>query len=125
MKNILTIILVSLVAIIFAGVSAFAFSKEFVPKEFTVVKASHILVPTENQAKTIKTMLDNGEDFAMLARQYSTCPSKRMGGDLGYFKRGTMVKEFEKTAFALPVGQISEPVETQFGWHIIKVTDRR
>lgn len=125
MKNILTIVLVSLVAIVFAGINAFSFSKEFVPKEFTVVKASHILIPTENEAKTIKTMLDNGEDFAILARQYSTCPSKSMGGNLGYFKRGEMVKEFEKAAFSLPVGQVSEPVETRFGWHLIKVTDRR
>lgn len=125
MKNILSIVLFTLVVLVFAGVSAVASHKNFVPKEFTVVKASHILVHTEDEAKTIKTMLDEGEDFALLARQYSTCPSKAVGGDLGYFKRGQMVKEFENAAFSLPVGQISDPVQTQFGWHLIKVTDRR
>lgn len=125
MKNILGIVLFTVVALVLAGVSAFASPRNFVPKEFTVVKASHILVPTEEEAQTVKTMLDEGEDFAMLARQYSKCPSKAAGGDLGYFKRGQMVKEFEKAAFSLPVGQVSEPVQTQFGWHIIKVTDRR
>ena len=125
MKNILGLVLFAVVVMLFTGVSAIASSRNFVPKEFTVVKASHILVPTEDEANTIKTMLDEGEDFAMLARQYSKCPSKAAGGDLGYFKRGQMVKEFEKAAFSLPVGQVSEPVQTQFGWHIIKVTDRR
>lgn len=125
MKNILVFVLFTVVALVFAGVDAFASSRSFVPKDYTVVKASHILVPTEGEAKIIKTMLDDGDDFAVLARRYSECPSKAAGGDLGYFKRGQMVKEFENAAFSLPVGQVSEPVQTQFGWHIIKVTDRR
>lgn len=124
MKNILAILVLALAAVImFFSNSTKA--KEFVPKQYTVVKAAHILVPTKEQAVSIKTMLDEGEDFGVLARQYSKCPSKASGGDLGYFKRGQMVKEFEDAAFALPVGQVSDPVETQFGWHIIKVLDKK
>ena len=66
-----------------------------------------------------------GGDFEYYARVYSMCPSGRNGGDLGYFGRGQMVKEFEKTAFNLPVGQVSNPVYSQFGWHLIKVLDKR
>ena len=115
----------SLLTILFLGLCAFAYPRNFTPHEYTTVKASHILVQSEDEAKTLKTMLDEGEDFAILARQYSKCPSKAMGGDLGYFRRGQMVKEFETAAFNLPKGQISEPVQTQFGWHIIKVTDKK
>jgi len=102
-----------------------AFSREFTPHKYTVVKASHILVSTQSKAQTLKTMIEEGEDFAYLARQYSQCPSKTIGGDLGYFKRGQMVKEFEMAAFDLPVGEISEPIQTQFGWHLIKVVDKK
>lgn len=125
MKKIFIMAAVFIFTLVFAGIKAGALTRDFVPHEYTVVKASHILVPTEKEAQTIKTMLDEGEDFAVLARQYSQCPSKASGGDLGYFKRGQMVKEFENVAFSLPVGKVSEPVQTQFGWHIIKVTDRR
>jgi peptidyl-prolyl cis-trans isomerase C len=89
------------------------------------VKASHILVDTEEKAKEIKKKLDEGADFAELAKADSSCPSASRGGDLGYFTKETMVPEFAKAAFALKVGEISEPVKTQFGWHIIKVTDRK
>jgi len=89
------------------------------------VKASHILVNTKEQADLIKTKIDNGECYEALAKKYSKCPSKEVGGDLGYFEKGQMVKEFENAAFALPVGQVSNPVKTQFGWHIIKVCDKK
>ena len=124
MKKILISFLVCLIGFL-STLSANAFPKDFKPHQYTVVKASHILVQSEAKANLLKNMLDEGEDFAYLARQYSQCPSKSMGGDLGYFKRGQMVKEFETAAFNLPVGEISNPVQTQFGWHIIKVTDKR
>ena len=91
------------------------------------VKASHILVPTEKQAKDIIAQLDKGADFATLAKKYSTDPTgKDSGGDLGYFKETDMVPEFSKAAFALKPGQITQtPVHTRYGWHVIKVFDKR
>ena len=106
------------------------------------VKASHILITPDtsdpnvdpNQAKArarakaedlLKQIKSGNADFATLARQYSACPSAQRGGDLGFFKRGTMVPAFEKAAFALKPGQVSDVVETKFGYHIIKVTDRK
>lgn len=86
------------------------------------MRASHILVPKYKQITEIKKMLDDGADFAELARKYSQCPSKKRGGDLGWFTRNQMVPEFEKAVLELKVGEISEPVKTQFGWHIIKRT---
>ena len=73
----------------------------------------------------IKKAIDDGGNFEYYAKAYSICPSGQNGGDLGYFGRGQMVKEFEKAAFALPVGEVSEPVYTQFGWHLIKVLDKQ
>jgi peptidyl-prolyl cis-trans isomerase C len=84
------------------------------------ITASHILVKTLEEAKILKAQLDTGADFASLARAHSTCPSGPMGGNLGFFGRGQMVKEFEDAVFALPVGSISDPVQTQFGFHIIQ-----
>ncbi|MDR4948147.1 peptidylprolyl isomerase [Neobacillus cucumis] len=90
------------------------------------VKASHILVADEKTAKEIKQKLDNGEDFATLAKKYSTDSStKDKGGELGYFAKGTMVTEFDNVAFSLPVGKISDPVKTTYGYHIIKVEDKK
>jgi peptidyl-prolyl cis-trans isomerase C len=89
------------------------------------VRASHILVKTEDEAKNILNQIKTGSDFAELAKAYSDCPSSRKGGDLGYFCKGQMVKEFENTAFTLQRGQVSDPVRTQFGYHIIMVTDTR
>ncbi|MBM7655010.1 peptidylprolyl isomerase [Neobacillus cucumis] len=90
------------------------------------VKASHILVADEKTAKEIKQKLDNGEDFATLAKKYSTDSStKENGGELGYFAKGTMVTEFDNVAFSLPVGKISDPVKTTYGYHIIKVEDKK
>ncbi len=91
------------------------------------VKASHILVPTEKQAQDIIAQLNKGADFATLAKKYSTDPTgKDSGGDLGYFKEGDMVPEFSKAAFALKPGQFTQtPVHTRYGWHVIKVFDKR
>lgn len=89
------------------------------------VRASHILVSTEDEAKDLYEKLQNGADFTELAMEHSQCPSKRDGGDLRFFGRGMMVKPFEDAAFNLEVGQISEPVQTQFGWHLIKLTDKK
>lgn len=89
------------------------------------VKAAHILVEDEDSAKAIIAQLNDGADFAELAREKSTGPSGPNGGDLGQFGRGQMVPAFEAAAFGLPEGGISaEPVQTQFGWHIIKVDQR-
>lgn len=84
------------------------------------VHCAHILVKTETEAKNVKARLDKGEKFAAIAQQVSLCPSGKKGGDLGTFTRGKMVKEFEKAAFELEKGQISGPVKTKFGYHIIK-----
>jgi len=89
------------------------------------VRARHILVPTEDEAKAILAQLKKGADFATLAKEKSKDPSAADGGDLGYFTREQMVPEFAEVAFKLDKGQISDPVKTQFGWHIIKVEDKR
>ena len=101
------------------------------------VKASHILIKVapsatteekaaaKEKAEKLLKQVKEGGDFAALARDNSDCPSKAKGGDLGFFERGTMVKEFADAAFAMQVGQVSDIVETQFGYHIIKVTDRK
>lgn len=88
------------------------------------LQASHILVDTESQAKEILQKLADGADFAQLAKQYSKDPSKEKGGDIGYFRRGQLIPEFENACFALEVGNISDIVKTQFGYHIIRLTDR-
>jgi len=88
------------------------------------VHARHILVATEAEAKEVTERLKNGEDFATVAKEKSKDTGAE-GGDLGFFTRGQMLKPFEDAAFALEVGQISEPVQTQFGWHIIKVEEKR
>lgn len=89
------------------------------------VRASHILVGSEQEAKDLKTRVDSGEDFGQLAQQYSQCPSGRSGGDLGFFGKGMMVPEFEQAAFASNVNEVSNPVKTQFGYHLIKVTEQK
>jgi peptidyl-prolyl cis-trans isomerase C len=106
-------------------------------KQAEQVKASHILIkvqPTADEAKktearkkieSVQGKLKKGDEFADVAKEYSEGPSKSRGGDLGYFKRGQMVKPFEDAAFSMNVDQVSGVVETQFGYHIIKVTDKK
>jgi peptidyl-prolyl cis-trans isomerase C len=89
------------------------------------VRARHILVETEDQAKAIQADLKKGADFAELAKQKSKDPAAADGGDLGYFTKDQMVPEFADVAFKLDKGQVSDPVKTAFGWHIIKVEDKR
>jgi peptidyl-prolyl cis-trans isomerase C len=89
------------------------------------VHARHILVPTEDEAKAILAQLKGGADFATLAKEKSKDPGAAEGGDLGYFTKEQMVPEFADVAFKLNKGQLSDPVKTQFGWHIIKVEDKR
>jgi peptidyl-prolyl cis-trans isomerase C len=89
------------------------------------VHARHILVPTEDEAKAIEAEIRKGADFATLAKEKSKDPGAADGGDLGYFTKDQMVPEFAEVAFKLDKGQISDPVHTQFGWHIIKVEDKR
>lgn len=90
-----------------------------------MIRASHILTSTEEEAKAAKAELDNGADFAEVAKKYSKDLTKDRGGDLGYFSRGQMIPEFEKPAFSLQTGQISDIIKTRFGYHIIKVIDRK
>ncbi|MEP0964819.1 MAG: peptidylprolyl isomerase [Roseobacter sp.] len=87
--------------------------------------ASHILVATEEEAIALKETIDGGADFAATAREKSTGPSGPNGGELGWFGAGMMVPSFEAAAVALDIGEVSAPVETQFGWHVIKMNDSR
>lgn len=90
------------------------------------VKASHILVKDEKTANEVKKKLSDGEKFAELAKEYSTdTASKEDGGDLGYFSKEDMVQEFSDAAFDLNVNEISEPVKTEYGYHVIKVIDKK
>jgi peptidyl-prolyl cis-trans isomerase C len=89
------------------------------------VRARHILVETEDEAKAVKAELDKGADFAELAKKKSKDPGAADGGDLGFFTKDQMVPEFSAVAFALEPGKISDPVKSQFGWHIIKVEEKR
>ncbi|RID88550.1 hypothetical protein D1970_01645 [Mesobacillus zeae] len=100
--------------------------KEFENRYKEEVKVSHILVNDEKTAKEVKERLDKGEDFAQLASEHSIDPgSKDIGGKLGYLIKGDMVPEFDKVAFSLEVNKASGPVKTQYGYHIIKVTDKK
>ena len=84
------------------------------------VKCSHILVEKQSQALEILEEIKNGKKFGSAAKEISTCPSSKKEGDLGYFTKGMMVKEFEDVAFTLNIGEVSQPVKTEFGYHIIK-----
>lgn len=94
--------------------------------EITEVRAAHILVQTKDEALKLKEEIEaNKITFEEAAKQNSMCPSKAQGGDLGYFGRHMMVKEFETASFEAPVGTVTDPVQTQFGWHLIKVIDKK
>jgi len=84
------------------------------------IHCAHILAKTEQEAKLVLDRLNKGDSFSKIAMEKSLCPSGKKGGDLGTFGRGRMVREFERAAFNLQKGQISQPVKTEFGWHIIK-----
>ena len=86
------------------------------------MRSSHILVADQNTAMDLKQKLNEGNNFDSLARKFSSCPSSSRGGDLGEFGPGMMVRPFEDATVALGVGDVSEPVQTQFGWHIIHRT---
>ena len=94
-------------------------------EEFSTVCANHILVPTEMDAIKLKSQIKDFSDFQYYARIYSKCPSGQNGGSLGCFGRGQMVKSFEEAAFNGNVGEVSAPVKTQFGYHLIWVTSKR
>ncbi len=89
------------------------------------VRAAHILVKGEGKAKELLDRIKAGERFEELAKKYSECPSGKRGGDLGWFGRGRMVREFENTAFNGERGKVVGPVKTQFGCHLIKVIDKK
>lgn len=100
------------------------FVADFKPAE--EIRASHILVKTEEEANAVKAELDGGADFATVAKEKSIDPGAANGGDLGFFGPGMMVAPFETAAYALTdIGQISEPVQSQFGWHVIKLEEKR
>lgn len=87
-------------------------------------KARHILVPTESKCEDIKRKIEGGSDFTEMAKQHSQCPSGRQGGDLGEFTNGQMVKEFDEVVFKEEIGKVHGPIKTQFGYHLIKITNR-
>ena len=87
-------------------------------------RARHILVATNEACENIKTQIEGGSDFAELAKEHSSCPSGKQGGDLGEFGPGQMVPEFDKVVFNEEVGKVHGPVKTQFGYHLLEITSR-
>lgn len=122
MKNI--IIRLFAILVLLTG-SAFAWGYKTEEQGPQQVAAEHILVKTAAEAVAIKKEIDNGGSFEYYAQKYSLCPSGQNGGYLGYFGHGQMVPEFESKAFSMNVGEVSSPVHTQFGWHLIKVVDKK
>ena len=86
--------------------------------------ARHILVATEAECLKLKGEIEGGKDFAALAKQHSSCPSGKRGGELGEFGPGQMVPEFDRVVFSAEVGKVQGPVKTQFGYHLLEVTKR-
>ena len=86
--------------------------------------ARHILVDDKSSCEALKSRVEGGEDFAAVAREYSNCPSGQQGGDLGEFRPGQMVREFDQVVFSAEVGKVHGPVQTQFGYHLIEITQR-
>lgn len=87
--------------------------------------ARHILVKSEEECSNLKKEIENGAQFGEVAAQHSLCPSGKQGGELGEFGPGQMVKEFDTVVFSAPVGEVQGPVKTQFGYHLVEVTDRK
>ena len=87
-------------------------------------RARHILVDSQEKCEELKTQIEAGTDFAEVAKQHSTCPSGQQGGDLGEFSPGQMVREFDVVVFNEEVGKVHGPVKTQFGYHLIEITQR-
>jgi peptidyl-prolyl cis-trans isomerase C len=87
-------------------------------------KARHILVDSEEQCQELRTEIIDGADFAVIAREHSTCPSGRQGGDLGEFSQGQMVREFDEVVFSGDLNTLHGPVKTRFGYHLIEITGR-
>ena len=90
----------------------------------TQASARHILVSDQAKAEQLKSELADGADFAALAREHSSCPSGKQGGELGRFGPGQMVPEFDQVVFSAPVNEVQGPVKTQFGYHLLEVTER-
>lgn len=89
-----------------------------------VATARHILVDSEDQCQKLKVEIEGGADFADIAKQHSSCPSGRQGGDLGEFGPGMMVREFDEVVFSADLNTVQGPVKTQFGYHLLEVTSR-
>ncbi|MFT5391034.1 MAG: peptidyl-prolyl cis-trans isomerase C [Gammaproteobacteria bacterium] len=87
-------------------------------------EARHILVDSEETCQQLKTEIEGGADFAAIAKEHSSCPSSRQGGDLGQFGPGQMVKAFDEVVFSADVGVVQGPVKTEFGYHLLEVTSR-
>lgn len=122
MKKIL-MVLVLILGLIFIGSTKIGAKMS---SEVNEVRAEHILVQTQEEAINLKKQIENNEvSFEEAAAKFSKCPSGANGGDLGYFGRGMMVKPFEVAAFEGETGKVTEPVQTQFGWHLIKVIDKK
>ena len=90
----------------------------------TTATARHILVKTEEECENLKSEIENGAEFTELAKEHSQCPSGKSGGDLGEFRPGEMVKEFDEVVFSETVGDVHGPVQTQFGYHLIQIVSR-
>ena len=90
----------------------------------TQAAARHILVADESLCTELKTRINNGEDFGAIAKEFSSCPSGERGGDLGTFGPGQMVKEFDEVVFSANINEVQGPVKTQFGYHLLEVTNR-
>ncbi|MBI4347228.1 MAG: peptidylprolyl isomerase [Elusimicrobia bacterium] len=88
-------------------------------------KARHILVPSQSECESLKKQIEGGADFAEMAKKHSKCPSGRQGGDLGEFGPGEMVPEFDKVVFSGELKAVHGPVKTQFGYHLIQITQRQ
>lgn len=132
MKKIVSLVLFVSALFLSASVSSEVVTSRVEAATVYQVNAAHILVPTERQALSIREEIMKADtpssrfaSFMNAAKRYSTCPSGKSGGILGYFGRGDMVKPFEEAAFNLPAGEVSEPVKTQFGWHLIYVIAKK